>query len=53
MIVMCWNVRGLGKAGERATVRKLVKKHKVDLLLLWETKVSSNVDHMIHNVWGS
>ena len=36
MIIVIWNVRGMGRAEKRAVVRKLVRLHKVDLLLIQE-----------------
>lgn len=40
MIIVSWNIRGLGKPKKRLVVRKLVRKHKVDVLILQETKVA-------------
>ena len=42
MTVMSWNIRGLGKPEKRAAARKLVKKQKISLLLLQETKISKD-----------
>lgn len=53
MIVLSWNVGGLGKPEKRLAVRKLVKRHKVDLVLLQESKVVRNIDGIIRGVWGS
>lgn len=53
MTVMSWNIRGLGKPEKRAAARKLVKKQKISLLLLQETKTSKDIDHVIQEIWGS
>lgn len=53
MIVVSWNIRGLDRLEKRLAVRKLVRKHKVDVLILQETKVSRNADHIVPDVRGS
>lgn len=53
MIIVSWNVRGLGRPEKRLAVKKLVRRHKVEFLMLQETKVSTNVVRIIHDVWGS
>ena len=53
MIIVSWNIRGLGKLEKRPAVRKLVKKYKVDLLLLQETKISKNIIPIVRDVWGA
>lgn len=52
MIVMSLNVRGLGRLEKRLAIRKLVRRHKVDLLILQETKVDSNIHCIIRDIWG-
>lgn len=53
MNCLSWNVRGLGRPEKRHATRKLVKKNKLVLLLLHETKISENVTSIIFNLWGS
>lgn len=53
MIIISPNVRGLGKPEKGRAVRKLVKNHKADCLILQETKVASDVDTIIGEVWGN
>lgn len=53
MIIISWNVRGLGRPANKSTVRRLIKANKVDLLLLQETKIHSDIESVIFSVWGS
>lgn len=53
MIMVRRNIRGLGKPKKSAAVRKLVKKQKIGLLLLQETKISKDIDRVIKEIWGS
>lgn len=53
MIVVSWNIRGLGKPEKRAAVRKLVKKQRICVLFLQETKISKDITHIIQDTWGS
>lgn len=53
MIIISPNVRGLGKLEKGQAVRKLVRNHKADCLILQETKVASDVDTIIREVWGN
>lgn len=50
LIIVRWNVRGLGRPG--AAIRRLVRTLKVDLLLQ-ETKTHSDVESIVFSVWGS
>lgn len=52
MIVLSWNVRGLGRPAKRATVRRLVRLHKVDSLCLQESKVHKNIESIVFDVRG-
>ena len=51
MIIVRWNVRGLGRPGP--AIRRLVRTHKVDLLLLQETKIHFDVESIAFSVGGS
>lgn len=53
MIITSWNVRGLGRPEKRRMVKTLVKKEKIDLLFLQETKVSKDINRIIMEIWGS
>ena len=53
MITVTLNVRGLSRPEKRTTVRRLVKKHKVDVLLLQETKVALKILSIIRDIWGN
>lgn len=53
MIIVSWTIRGVGRPEKRLPVRKLVRSHMVDVLILQETKVASNVEIIVHDVWGS
>lgn len=47
MIILSLNVRGLVRPEKRMAVRKLVRKHKVDMLILQETKVANDIKSII------
>ena len=52
VIVVSWNIRGLGKTEKKrkkkkAAVRKLVKKQRISVLFLQETKISKDITHTI------
>lgn len=53
MIIVSRNIKGFGRQEKRLAVRKLVRRQRVDFLLLQETKVASNVDQVIQEVWGA
>lgn len=61
MIFASWNVKGLGRPAKRATVRRLIRLHKVNLLCLQETKIHclqetkihKGVDSVVFDIWGS
>jgi exonuclease III len=52
MITPTFNIRGLGGRVKRRKVRELVRREKIELLALQETKVGS-VDHSFcRRLWG-
>ena len=53
IVILNVNVRGLGRPEKRLTIRKMVKKHKVDVLLLQETKVGYDIHSVIRDIWGN
>lgn len=50
MIIVSWNIRGLDRPEKRMAVKKLVRRHRVDLLILQETKIGTNIDCVVHDV---
>jgi exonuclease III len=53
MIVLSFNIRGLGGRVKRRRVRELVRDHKVDFLALQETKMEVISESFCRNLWGS
>jgi exonuclease III len=53
MIVVSYNVRGLGGQIKRRKLRELVKNHNVDFLAIQETKLNSVSDQLCYSLWGS
>ncbi|MCI06232.1 endonuclease/exonuclease/phosphatase family protein [Trifolium medium] len=53
MIVMTFNIRGLGGKVKRRRIRELVRDHKVDFLALQETKMETILDDFCQSLWGS
>ena len=52
MRVATWNIRGLGTAEKKATVRRLLKDEHIDLLGLVETKHMDITIWDIRKMWG-
>lgn len=47
-----WNVKGLGKASKRFTVKRALSKVKAELILLQETKLAENREKAIQS-WAN
>lgn len=56
--ILCWNARGLGQADKRRVIRDYLQTHKIDILIVQETKkesfttrqfnsLSPNINHWI------
>ncbi|TXG67205.1 hypothetical protein EZV62_008480 [Acer yangbiense] len=52
MIVISWNVRGVGNPRTFTALKRLVKKYSPDLVFLSETKIGSNRANKIEEFWG-
>ena len=52
MIILSWNIRGLGSGLKRREVRNLVRRFKCDILILCETKVDSHSHPLLRNIGG-
>ena len=52
MNILTYNVRGLGRGVKWSAIRRLVRKHKVDLLCLQETKKQQIDSTMCQSLWG-
>jgi hypothetical protein len=53
MIIMSFNIRGLGGRVKRQRIRDLIRVNKVDFLALQETKMEMVIEKFCHNLWGS
>ena len=53
MIVLSYNVRGLGGRVKKRMIKELVNSQKVDFLAIQETKLEVISDSLCHNLWGS
>jgi hypothetical protein len=53
MIIVSYNVRGLGGRIKRRRIRDLVREEKVDFLALQETKLQVISEQLCHYLWGS
>ncbi|KAG8635656.1 hypothetical protein MANES_16G057209v8 [Manihot esculenta] len=53
-VILSWNARGLGGKSKASHLKKLIFKHKVDMVLILESKCcSSSVPFsIIRNFWG-
>jgi hypothetical protein len=52
MIVLSFNVRGLGGLVKRKRVRELVREQRVDFLAIQETKLELITDKLCYSLWG-
>lgn len=53
MIVLTFNVRGLGGRSKRNKLRDLVREHKVDFLAIQETKMEEITHNLCYSIWGN
>ena len=52
MKMVSWNVRGLGGSMWKLVVKALLRRHKVQLTLLQETRLKEIDDSVIRETWG-
>ena len=52
MIILSWNIRGLGCSGKRWEVRNIVRRFTCDILILCESKVTSLSSALLRNLGG-
>lgn len=53
MKILSWNVRGLGNRVKRATIKEIVRKNKIDVLLIQETKLRYVPNDIVKEGWGN
>jgi len=53
MIVLTFNVRGLGGRQNKNKIRELVRDNKVDFLAIQETKMEVITPNFCKNLWGN
>jgi hypothetical protein len=53
MIVLSFNIRGLGGRIKRRKIRDLVRHNNVDFLALQETKLGVITPEVCYSIWGS
>lgn len=51
MKIVSWNVKGLGNSRKNFSIKELLRKYKVDLILLQETKKHSTVKNCFRSLW--
>lgn len=52
MIVLSWNIRGLGGKIKRSVVRKLISKHNPHFVCIQETKSENITQKLIGSIWN-
>ena len=52
MIILAWNIRGLGSCCKRREVRNIVRRFKCDFLILCETKIDVLSPSLLRTVGG-
>lgn len=50
MKIVSWNMRGLGRLLKRAVVKIFLCRHKVDIVLLQETKLSTISEAVVKEI---
>ncbi|KAL8498958.1 hypothetical protein ACS0TY_022064 [Phlomoides rotata] len=53
MKILCYNVRGLGKKAKRMEVKDIIKKHKIELCCIQETKLEEVSKIRCMGLWGN
>lgn len=52
MIVLSWNVRGMGNVERRMVIKDVFRSNKVKVALIQESKLSSMTDRIAREAWG-
>jgi hypothetical protein len=52
MIISSINIRGLGGAVKRNTIKELIRKEKIQFLAVQETKMETISDSFCYGLWG-
>ena len=52
MIILAWNIRGMGSGCKRREVRNVVRRYKCDFLILCETKVVALSSPLLRSIGG-
>ena len=50
--LMSWNVRGANDVNKRRIIKSVVRKQKVDLMCIQETKIQLMTDEVVKNLGG-
>ncbi|XVF04594.1 hypothetical protein REPUB_Repub05bG0097700 [Reevesia pubescens] len=51
MRILIWNIRGLGNSAKWGILRSLINLHKIEMVLLQETKLELVDEKLIRNIW--
>lgn len=51
MIILSWNIRGMGRAGKRHRIKDVFRERKVDVVFIQETKKAGMVEGMVRSLW--
>lgn len=52
MKIASWNVRGLGGVSRRMVVKELIRRQKLQIVMLQETKLNEVSDATVKQIWG-
>lgn len=53
MKIMAWNVRGLGSARKRILIKETIKKARIDIVMIQETKLKVINQKWVRSIWSS
>ena len=48
--LLSWNVRGVNKSTKRKVIKSVIRKQKVDLFCIQETKIQDMTDRVVRSV---
>ncbi|KAL4384128.1 hypothetical protein GQ457_15G020060 [Hibiscus cannabinus] len=50
--ILSWNIRGIGFGAKLSRIRQVLRKHKIDILFLQETKKLKVEENDVREFWG-
>ncbi|XP_028057303.1 uncharacterized protein LOC114261263 [Camellia sinensis] len=51
MIILSWNIKGMGRVGKRLRIKEVLRERKVDVVFFQETKKARMVEGLVRSLW--